>query len=571
MNTAVNHAILATDASSSNARTGGIMKHILTTAAAAETAAFPVRARAVGGGVLVALAMAAGPGGASGTPQGAHGALSAQAAREPALPEVGETIDVRVVNVEAVVTDRRGHPVHGLTTSDFRLLVDGKEVPIDYFTEIRAGAGVAAPGAGPSAAAAPVPPGATVGRSYLVFVDDGLAVGKPRDAALESLRRSLPLLRPEDRMAVVAFDGNALALLSGWTVDQDALAAALRRAETLPPRGNQVLAQAHTMEDDLDLVMSVPSDGDGPLQVSAVVGAQLRRLPSPEAVSQAHKSMSAAAAALRGLELPPGRRSMLLLSAAWTLGSAAAYYGPLVVTANQLGYTLYPVDVAASNASWLGAFEQLARATGGSALSGTETAAMNRIADDLGSYYWLGFTPAARSAVDLQHRIQVRVRQPDLTVRARDSYADVSRATLATMKAENLLFFGAAQDVPGAGTATPRRLRIEAGRPRRAGIGRMAVPLTVYVPTAALAFTPADGGFVAAATLAVAVLDRKGGLADLATPLRLTVAARPATGGTMRFTTNLELRRLRQRLVVSLPDAQGSDILTGEIEIQPPG
>ena len=37
----------------------------------------------------------------------------------------GETIDVRVVNVEAVVTDRGGTRVFGLTPDDFLLLVDG--------------------------------------------------------------------------------------------------------------------------------------------------------------------------------------------------------------------------------------------------------------------------------------------------------------------------------------------------------------------------------------------------------------------------------------------------------------
>ena len=74
------------------------------------------------------------------------GSLSV-AAQEPAPAganvegmQIGDTIDVRVVNVEAVVTDSRGRRIKGLNPKDFRLLIDGKDVPIDYFTEIRGGA-----------------------------------------------------------------------------------------------------------------------------------------------------------------------------------------------------------------------------------------------------------------------------------------------------------------------------------------------------------------------------------------------------------------------------------------------
>src|SRR5215212_6056631 len=51
----------------------------------------------------------------------------------------GEVLDVRVVNVEVVVTDKQGERVRGLGSKDFRLEVDGKEVPIDYFSEIVGG------------------------------------------------------------------------------------------------------------------------------------------------------------------------------------------------------------------------------------------------------------------------------------------------------------------------------------------------------------------------------------------------------------------------------------------------
>jgi hypothetical protein len=49
----------------------------------------------------------------------------------------GEALDVRVVSVEATVTDRQGRRVEGLTAADFRLLVDGREVPVDFLKQVR--------------------------------------------------------------------------------------------------------------------------------------------------------------------------------------------------------------------------------------------------------------------------------------------------------------------------------------------------------------------------------------------------------------------------------------------------
>jgi len=89
----------------------------------------------------------------------------ARAADEP--PPFGESIDVRVVNVEAVVTDRAGNRVTGLKPGDFRLRVDGKEVPVEYFSEVQAGQALAA--AAPAEAGKPeagaAVPGLAEGRS----------------------------------------------------------------------------------------------------------------------------------------------------------------------------------------------------------------------------------------------------------------------------------------------------------------------------------------------------------------------------------------------------------------------
>ncbi|MCY3929258.1 MAG: hypothetical protein OXG81_13400 [Acidobacteria bacterium] len=84
------------------------------------------------------------------------------------------------MNVEVVVTDEQGRRVHGLTAADFELLVDGRPVPLDYFSEIREGRAVASP-AGDVPTVPALRPNAPVGRSFLVFIDDFFSIKQDRD------------------------------------------------------------------------------------------------------------------------------------------------------------------------------------------------------------------------------------------------------------------------------------------------------------------------------------------------------------------------------------------------------
>src|SRR5688572_7918760 len=127
---------------------------------------------------------------------------------DEAVPLVfGEVLDVRVVNVEVVVTDKDGERVRGLGAKDFRLKVDGQEVPIDFFSEILGGAVVARERADDTKEVPALAPGQPVGTSYLVFIDDFFSIARDRDRVLERLEEQAKAMQPEDRMAVVAFDG----------------------------------------------------------------------------------------------------------------------------------------------------------------------------------------------------------------------------------------------------------------------------------------------------------------------------------------------------------------------------
>ncbi len=150
-------------------------------------------------------------------------------------PAFGEGVDVRVVNLGVVVT-RRGERVAGLLANDFVLRVDGEEVEVEFFTEVARGriaaAAPGAPPAGQTGGAFPaLPPGAAVGTHYVLFIDDDFAIPTARNRVLARLADQVNGLGYDDRVAVVAFDGRRLELLSGWTRSLSRLRAVLDAAQ----------------------------------------------------------------------------------------------------------------------------------------------------------------------------------------------------------------------------------------------------------------------------------------------------------------------------------------------------
>src|SRR3982751_5496928 len=175
---------------------------------------------------------------------------------QDAPPSFGESIDVRVVNVEAVVTDRQGKRVTGLKPEDFRLRVDGREVPVEYFSEIRDGEALAAtPEAAAqsqeakTAAVQGVAEG-RVGTYYLLYVDDFFSTPAQRDAVLAALKKDLGRLGPDDRMAVVAYDGGRLTMISNWSGSPADLGRALDQA--MARRTTGLLRRAERTSSDND-------------------------------------------------------------------------------------------------------------------------------------------------------------------------------------------------------------------------------------------------------------------------------------------------------------------------------
>jgi VWFA-related protein len=537
-------------------------------------------------------------------PIGLLAALSALPlpAQEPLPGVFGEVIDVRVVNLEVVVTDRQGNRVSGLAASDFRLLVDGEEVPIEYFTEVLGGQAVEAPpSAGGPQGLPSLVPGEAVGTSYLVLIDDFFPIERDRNRVIEALRQQVPLLNPEDRMAVVAFDGHRLTMLTSWSQSAAVLDRTLQEATRRDAGGLQRLAEQRKF---------LAGRGFAAFErLRLFEGEGLSSRLSPEErfyaellIEQVKRVVAAAGATLRSFAQPPGRKVMLLLSGGWpfdpvqlaaedqrfaTLDSdldrGYELFRPLADTANLLGYTLYPVDVPGLQGSGVDASRQeapppgsvlspeqevqysltyLASRTGGRALLNAKRAnALGEAASDTRSYYWLGFT-AKRARDDKPHRIEVDSKRPGLRVRSRQGFLDFSRQAEVTAMVESTLLFGSA---PPAGA-----LPVEIGRGRSAGMGRVQVPLTVAIPVDGITLLPVGGRWVSELELRIAVLDEDGNQAEIPViPVRLDGAEQPQPGGFVRYDTSLKLRKRKHEVVVALFDPATGKLLSNRVEVNP--
>jgi VWFA-related protein len=528
----------------------------------------------------------------------------AQKAPAPAPPSAfGEQIEVRVVNVEAVVTDRQGNRVAGLKPGDFRLEVDGKPVSIEYFNEIRGGQAIAP---GPGEESSPVKglpslaPGSPVGTSYLVFVDDFFSVGPRRDELLRGLKGQLSRLGPEDRMAIVAWNGGRVEMLSSWSNSERQLGAAIEKARERRAYGVARLAELRTFEGSRRLTGDAIQPGP---RASFQQRLDLEEIEFAQRLAgQTERAVAAATSTLRGFASPPGRKVMLLLSGGWPFSPVdyvldnpnrpntervvppgEEIFRPLVDTANRLGYTIYPVDVpgiegATVDAGLMGpgrsgfnlreqehesSLRFVAEQTGGRALINSASAELLQAAEsDTRSYYWLGFTPAWQGN-DKRHKVAVVVLPKGLKVRSRTDFLDLSRKAETSMIVESAMLFGNAPD--------SRTIPMKTGVPVVANRKEMDVPVSLAIPVDALTFVPINGRYTSELELRVSAVDAGGNRSPIPVlPVSLSTGEQPKAGTYVRYDTKVRMRRMPHHLMMALFDPLSGKILTAEADVTPP-
>ncbi len=90
---------------------------------------------------------------------------------------------------------------------------------------------------------------------------------------------------------------------------------------------------------------------------------------------------------------------------------------------------------------------------------GSRVPVLERVQEDLGSYYWLGFRPTWKGD-DRDHKVKIEVLRKGAKVRTRSGFADLSRDAQLDLQVESAHLFDAPLPPIRASPSTPpRRVR----------------------------------------------------------------------------------------------------------------
>lgn len=167
---------------------------------------------------------------------------------------ITETVEVNILEVEAVVVDRQGRAVEGLTRDDFEVYLDGQPATISNFFPVKRGA-IAEQGERPAAASEPqaASAAATIPTRLVVFIDDLHLRRRGKKRAIEALRAYLGKLEPAASVMLVVWNGS-LTVRVPATNGRPALLRALEAIDGEPALGTRYDSERRAMLRTIDTV-----------------------------------------------------------------------------------------------------------------------------------------------------------------------------------------------------------------------------------------------------------------------------------------------------------------------------
>jgi VWFA-related protein len=383
-----------------------------------------------------------------------------------------ETMEVRITNVDVVVTDKDGKPVTGLTRDDFEVRENGRPQTITNFYEVT-GAIFAGDEEDPAA-----PPPHVRQRRIVVFIDNYSINPRRRNEVFEAIYRSLDELVREGDQVMLAVWNRRLEVMRPLTSSRDDIRHALHEASKRGGGSSYLAAEKeHIVTNARDLRAFAKANPRLMRMQEAYRDATTSAASYAEILYGVQRSLLAGVermistlAGLDGkkvllyvggnLEENPGLESFQEVDSVFipegvVTGTARSreqrqmtpYLESLGKRANADGITMYmidtgdrsgrmkdssQVDIGDSEAQFTGltttlqSMNTLAALTGGTVLSGTRNfkASLDMITRDLASFYSLGYRSDATGSN--ARNIAVRVKRPNVRVRARRSYTPKS-------------------------------------------------------------------------------------------------------------------------------------------------
>ncbi|MFO7695179.1 MAG: VWA domain-containing protein, partial [Vicinamibacterales bacterium] len=386
---------------------------------------------------------------------------------------------VELIAVDVNVVDRNGQPVAGLAAEQFEVSIDGKPRRVATATFLDYTSGQAdRPAQAASRAGARLVEGSygtnevpeadvdsgTPGRVVVLAIDQlSFPPGAGR-AAMESARRFLDRLQPSDRVGLAAYPspGPNVAPTLEHGVVRGALDRVLGMAETtqgvrpyLTPSEALAIDRGDAMVRQQVLDRECASDrGASEPGMYSAVDACIRRVDAtaPQMVTQleaqAKRSIIGLQSAVDAIGGVPGPKTLVVVSAGLIPSGSPRFdvraeiqrVAQTAAAANTRIYVLHlamsvlqafsaerlkaPVTAFEDAASLASGLQMLAGMSAGTLFSVSAGAdgAFDRVAKETSAAYVLGLEPEPGDRDGKPHRIQVRVRIPNTTVRSRESF-----------------------------------------------------------------------------------------------------------------------------------------------------
>lgn len=453
-----------------------------------------------------------------------------------------ESFEVRLHNLDVVVTDAAGNPVRGLTKDDFVVLENGVPQEVTNFSVYESGAATVVAGnegVRPEAQAQAPP-----SRRFVFFIDEMPLQHAARESILKNTKQFVRAMRPGDVAMVVRPTGTDK-ILSELTSDAPSLEAALDRAL----RDSRVRFDAQLAQELRFLRQELTSASNGlhgdwakraysdmvRRRVEQRLG-QLRALVASMSRTEGRKVVvliTAALTAQPGREVfdfaermnPAGEAGVDGMHGAWeSVFDLTDSVGDLARTAAASGITIYAIEpdvpltmLARGSVEQTGTsrnqrtamqraaageplpshmfddllhnsaltLTSLTEKTGGRWFRGLANIddTFRQVSSDLSAYYSLAYR--ARGVVGPQ-RVEVQVKnRPELRVRTRSEVLEKSpEREMDDLVIASLLYPRQTNELS---------IDVSTGKPKRER-GFYTIPLDIVIPMDKLAFLPGDDG-----------------------------------------------------------------------------
>jgi VWFA-related protein len=441
--------------------------------------------------------------------------LPASAQEEAATAEetFSDEIEVSLVNLEVVVTDKGGKPIPDLRKEDFEVLEDGKPVEV---TNFYAESGKSAAGEADAGNAAVRPVDQRL--NLVVFVDDYNMEVANRSQILAGVRDFLGnSLSPGDRVMVVRF-GRSLEVRKPFT---SSVPEVLSELEVIDKLAGNLASRESSRDHQMEVVVDALELGGW----GATVEARIREYAEVE-TSYVAASLNALETVVGWLAGLPGRKAILYASDGlpsvpgedlfiWAEARSGYKAGQRVSGMNAASYdaselfrrvtskasrnrvAIYPIEVM--GARWVrgtrlqeariqnrqNGLRFLAEETGGRTMFNVSqpAAALRELSSDLSVYYSIGYRPQ-RVADDRDHKVEVKVKRKGAQARYRRWYQDKPVSEAVADRTAATMAFGAEEN--------PLEAALEIGQqtPTTPEKTSFVVPVRVKVPISKLYLEP---------------------------------------------------------------------------------